>query len=187
MDWSTRQRNWKRVMKPNISDTINILGENYKVKKTLGKGKGGYSFLVEDTKGRNFTLKCFHHETVEYYTFSTNKVDLELNAYSFLIHSNVKIPRLLYWDREREIILKEFIPGETALERVERGEDLSSYFPTLSYLQREMKERSVNLDWYPSNFIEYNNALYYIDYEISPYDEKWSFENWGVHYWKKNK
>ena len=105
MDWSTRQRNWKRVMKPNISDPINILGENYKVKKTLGKGKGGYSFLVEDTKGRNFTLKCFHHETVEYYTFSTNKVDLELNAYSFLIHSNVKIPRLLYWDREREIIL----------------------------------------------------------------------------------
>ena len=80
MDWSTRQRNWKRVMKPNISDTINILGENYKVQKTLGKGKGGYSFLVEDTKGRFFTLKCFHHETVEYYTFSTNKVDLELNA-----------------------------------------------------------------------------------------------------------
>ena len=187
MDWNTRQRNWKRVMKPNISDTINILGENYKVQKTLGKGKGGYSFLVEDTLGRFFTLKCFHHETVEYYTFSTNKVDLELNAYSFLIHSNVKIPRLLYWDREREIILKEFIPGETALERVERGEDLSSYFPTLSYLQREMKERSVNLDWYPSNFIDYNNALYYIDYEISPYDEKWSFENWGVHYWKKNK
>ena len=139
MDWSTRQRNWKRVMKPNISDTINILGENYKVKKTLGKGKGGYSFLVEDTKGRNFTLKCFHHETVEYYTFSTNKVDLELNAYRFLLDSSVKIPRLLYWDREREIILKEFIPGETALERVERGEDLSSYFPTLSYLQREMK------------------------------------------------
>ena len=187
MDWNTRQRNWKRVMKPNISDTINILGERYKVQKTLGKGKGGYSFLVEDTKGRFFTLKCFHHETVEYYTFSTNKVDLELNAYRFLIHSSVKIPRLLYWDREREIILKEFIPGETALERVERGEDLSSYFPTLSYIQREMKERSVNLDWYPSNFIDYNNDLYYIDYEISPYEEKWSFENWGVHYWKKNK
>ena len=59
MDWNTRQRNWKRVMKPNISDTINILGERYKVQKTLGKGKGGYSFLVEDTKGRFFTLKCF--------------------------------------------------------------------------------------------------------------------------------
>ena len=117
MDWSTRQRNWKRVMKPNISDTINILGENYKVKKTLGKGKGGYSFLVEDTKGRFFTLKCFHHETVEYYTFSTNKVDLELNAYRFLLDSSVKIPRLLYWDREREIILKEFIPGESGERR----------------------------------------------------------------------
>ena len=187
MDWNTRQRVWKRVMKPNISDTINILGERYKVQKTLGKGKGGYSFLVEDSKGRFFTLKCFHHETVDYYTFSTNKVDLELNAYRFLLDSSVKIPRLLYWDREREIMLKEYIEGETALERVERGEDLSSYFPTLSSLQSEMRKRSVNLDWYPSNFIDYNNALYYIDYEISPYEEKWSFENWGVHYWKKNK
>ena len=185
MDWNTRQRVWKRVMKPNISDTINILGERYKVQKTLGKGKGGYSFLVEDSKGRFFTLKCFHHETVDYYTFSTNKVDLELNAYRFLLDSSVKIPRLLYWDREREIMLKEYIEGETALERVERGEDLSSYFPTLSSLQSEMRKRSVNLDWYPSNFIDYNNALYYIDYEISPYEDRWSFENWGIAYWKK--
>ena len=185
MDWNTRQRVWKRVMKPNISDTINILGDRYKVQKTLGKGKGGYSFLVEDSKGRFFTLKCFHHETVDYYTFSTNKVDLELNAYRFLLDSSVKIPRLLYWDREREIMLKEYIEGETALERVERGEDLSSYFPTLSSLQSEMRKRSVNLDWYPSNFIDYNNALYYIDYEISPYEDKWSFENWGIAYWKK--
>ena len=185
MDWNTRQRVWKRVMKPNISDTINILGERYKVQKTLGKGKGGYSFLVEDSKGRFFTLKCFHHETVDYYTFSTNKVDLELNAYRFLLDSSVKIPRLLYWDREREIMLKEYIEGETALERVERGEDLSSYFPALSSLQSEMRKRSVNLDWYPSNFIDYNNALYYIDYEISPYEDKWSFENWGIAYWKK--
>ena len=185
MDWNTRQKNWKRVMKPNISDTINILGERYKVQKTLGKGKGGYSFLVEDSKGRFFTLKCFHHETVDYYTFSTNKVDLELNAYRFLLDSSVKIPRLLYWDREREIMLKEYIEGETALERVERGEDLSSYFHTLSSLQSEMRKRSVNLDWYPSNFIDYNNALYYIDYEISPYEDKWSFENWGIAYWKK--
>ena len=185
MDWNTRQRVWKRVMKPNISDTINILGERYKVQKTLGKGKGGYSFLVEDSKGRFFTLKCFHHETVDYYTFSTNKVDLELNAYRFLLDSSVKIPRLLYWDRERKIILKEYIEGETALERVERGEDLSSYFPALSFIQREMKERSVNLDWYPSNCIDYNIALYYIDYEISPYEDRWSFENWGIAYWKK--
>ena len=76
MDWNTRQRNWKRVMKPDISDTLAILGDKYRVMEALGKGKGGYSFLVEDTKGRNFTLGCLHHETVEYYAFSTNKVDL---------------------------------------------------------------------------------------------------------------
>lgn len=186
MDWNIRPRSWKKAMKPDISDTLAILGDKYRVMEALGKGKGGYSFLVEDTKGRHYTLKCFHHEAVDYYTFSANKVDLELNAYCFLERSSLKIPRLLYWDRKREIILKEFVPGETAKERVERGEDLSSYFPTLSSIQKDMKERGVNLDWYPSNFIDYKGSLYYIDYEISPYEDKWSFENWGVFHWKKN-
>ena len=47
-----------------------------------------------------------------------------------------------------------------------------------------MIEKNVNLDWYPSNFIDFNDTLYYIDYEISPYEDKWTFENWGINYWK---
>ena len=171
-------------MKPELDDIVYILGEGYRVKKTLGKGKGGYSFLVEDRKGIAFTLKCFHHEAVDYYTFTRSKVDLELNAYSFLSSNGVPVPRLLYWDTEREILLKEFIPGDTALERVSRGEDLSRYFPVLEKLQSKMREKNVNLDWYPSNFIDFNDTLYYIDYEISPYEDKWTFENWGINYWK---
>ena len=171
-------------MMPSIDNYIYILGNRYRVKKMRGKGKGGYSFLIEDDEKREYTLKCFHHERVDYYTFSSSKVDLELDAYCFLHKNGVPIPRLLYWDRDREIILKEYIPGDTALYRITEKEDLSYLFPRLYKLQNAMKEKGVNLDWYPSNFVEHKDTLYYIDYEISPYEEKWSFENWGVGYWK---
>lgn len=176
-------RSLRIAMRPERSEIVYILGEGYRVEKELGKGKGGYSYLVQDTRGNNYTLKCFHHEVVDYYTFSSSKVDLEIDAYSFLSKNDIKIPRLLFWDKEREIILKEFIPGDTALYRVSKGEDLSLYFPILSEIQNEMRKKSVNLDWFPSNFIYYSNSLYYIDYEISPYEDKWSFENWGINYW----
>ena len=121
---------------------------------------------------------------VDYYSFSGNKVDLELDAYVFLSSTSIKTPRLLYWDREREIILKEYIPGETALERKEKGEDLSFLFSTLDEYQEEVEKRKVNLDWYPTNFIFNQGHLYYIDYEISPYEEKWNLHNWGLGHWK---
>ena len=184
MAWSIRVQDWKRVMKPEAGESVNILGEEYKIEKALGKGKGGYSFLVRDAKERCYTLKCLHNEVVDYYSFSGNKVDLELDAYVFLSSTSIKTPRLLYWDREREIILKEYIPGETALERKEKGEDLSFLFSTLDEYQEEVEKRKVNLDWYPTNFIFNQGHLFYIDYEISPYEEKWNLHNWGLGHWK---
>ena len=184
MAWSIRVQDWKRVMKPEVGDSVNILGEEYKIEKALGKGKGGYSFLVRNAKERCYTLKCLHNEVVDYYSFSGNKVDLELDAYVFLSSTSIKTPRLLYWDREREIILKEYIPGETALERKEKGEDLSFLFSTLDEYQEEVEKRKVNLDWYPTNFIFNQGRLYYVDYEISPYEEKWNLHNWGLGYRK---
>ena len=174
-------------MKPEIGDKINILGRNLRVISFLGKGKGGYSYLVRDRESNNYTLKCFHDESVSYYTFSSSKISLELNAYMFLSKTEVKIPRLLYWDEERDIILKEYIKGETMMERVKKGDDLSPFFPCLHSLSSSLALKGVNLDWFPTNFIESKNDLYYIDYEIAPYSEEWSFSSWGINYWKDTK
>lgn len=70
------------------------------------------------------------------------------------------------------------------MERKEKGEDLSFLFSTLDEYQEEVERRKVNLDWYPTNFIFYKGRLYYIDYEISPYEEKWNLHNWGLGHWK---
>ena len=31
----------------------------------------------------------------------------------------------------------------------------------------------------------FNNILYYIDFECNDYMEQWNFENWGINYWSK--
>ena len=44
--------------------------------KLLGKGKGGYSYLVEDGNNNLFVLKKIHHEPCSYYSFPEDKLSL---------------------------------------------------------------------------------------------------------------
>lgn len=49
-------------------DTMSVNGKAFAVIKLLGKGKGGYSYLVSDGE-HNYVLKQIHHEPCSYYTF----------------------------------------------------------------------------------------------------------------------
>ena len=61
---------------------IEVNNKVYSVIKLLGKGKGGYSYLVirDDKK---YVLKQIHHEPCDYYNFG-NKIEAELNDYKRL-------------------------------------------------------------------------------------------------------
>ena len=58
--------------------TVNDAG--YTVIRLLGKGKGGYSYLVTDGAAQ-YVLKQIHHEPCEYYTFG-DKLQAELRDVS---------------------------------------------------------------------------------------------------------
>ena len=65
----------------------------YTVLRLLGKGKGGYSYLVTDGE-REYVLKQIHHEPCEYYTFG-DKLQSELRDYETLRALGIPLPRLL--------------------------------------------------------------------------------------------
>lgn len=46
----------------NKDNTITVNNKSFTVLKLLGKGKGGYSYLVEDNDSYNFVVKQIHHE-----------------------------------------------------------------------------------------------------------------------------
>ena len=47
---------------------LTINEKDYSVEKLLGKGKGGYSYLVSEGAGE-YVIKQIHHEPCDYYRF----------------------------------------------------------------------------------------------------------------------
>ena len=162
---------------------LSVNNIEYKVIRLLGKGKGGYSYLVE-LNNKYYVLKQIHHEPCSYYTFG-NKIEAELNDYKKLLNININIPKLIDVDINNERIIKEYIDGPTIYDLVKEDKMKSIYITIVRDMANKCKSHNLNIDYYPTNFIVLNDDLYYIDYECTIYDERWNFENWGKKYWSK--
>lgn len=161
-----------------------ILNEKaYSVIKLLGKGKGGYSYLVTDGV-REYVLKQIHHEPCDYYTFG-DKLQSELRDYERLSAIGIPLPKLLAVDKAQERILKEFIPGDTIEKIILRDQMQPDYLAQMNAMCDILYAAGLNIDYYPTNFALRDGKLYYIDYECNGYMAQWNFENWGCKYWSK--
>ena len=164
-----------------MPDTMTVNGKEYTVIKLLGKGKGGYSYLVADGTAR-YVLKQIHHEPCEYYTFG-DKLQSELRDYETLRKLGIPMPRLLAADTPRERILKEYIAGATVAELLRQGRMEPGWLAQVRAMCGLLYPAGLNIDYYPTNFVPRGGILYYIDYECNPYREQWDFAHWGIRYW----
>lgn len=155
----------------------------YEVIRLLGKGKGGYSYLVRN-HGQEFVLKQIHHEPCDYYQFG-NKLQSEINDYHRLKSIGIRIPKLVDVDAEKERIIKEYIEGETIFDLVKAGEDVREYMEQLRRMCALLYAENTNIDYFPTNFVVRDHKIYYIDFECNEYMEEWNFENWGIKYWSQ--
>ena len=162
---------------------MDVNGKEYEVIRLLGKGKGGYSYLVTDGT-RQYVLKQIHHEPCDYYTFG-DKLASELRDYQILRDVGIPMPQLLEVDHAQERILKEFMDGDTVNVLVKEGKLLDNYRQQLATMCQKLYRANLNIDYYPTNFVVEEGLLFYIDYECNPYSDQWNFENWGCKYWEK--
>ena len=165
-------------------EKITLNGKPYTVISLLGRGKGGYSYLVTDG-GREYVLKQIHHELCDYYQFG-NKLESELRDYERLKKVGIRMPELYEVDIPEERILKEYIAGDTIAALVSRDVVKPAYFAQVREMCGLLYEAGLNIDYYPTNFVVRDELLYYIDYECNSYMDEWNFENWGIHYWRKS-
>lgn len=165
-----------------LPEKLSVNKKEFSVIKLLGKGKGGYSYLVTDGE-REFVLKQIHHEPCDYYKFG-NKLESELRDQKRLSAVGIPLPELLDTNIKEERILKEYIPGDTANELVQRGEMREEYIEQVREMCRKLYPANLNIDYFPTNFVLKDNKLYYIDYECNDYMEEWDFEHWGIKYWQ---
>ena len=164
-----------------MCEILTVNDAKYTILRLLGKGKGGYSYLVTDGT-KEYVLKQLHHEPCEYYTFG-DKLQAELRDYETLRQLGIPMPQLLAVDAPQERILKEYIPGPTVAELLRTGRMESGWLEQVRAMCRLLYPAGWNIDYYPTNFIPYNGTLYYIDYECNPYMTEWDFAHWGAQYW----
>ena len=160
---------------------MTVNGAEFAVVRLLGKGKGGYSYLVTDGTMR-YVLKQIHHEPCEYYTFG-DKLQAELRDYETLRKLGIHMPRLLAVDAQQERILKEYIAGQTVAELLKAGQMESDWLKQVQDMCDLLYPAGLNIDYYPTNFVPRGGTIYYIDYECNAYMMEWDFEHWGIQYW----
>ena len=166
-----------------MEDWLTVAGENYKIIRLLGRGKGGYTWLAE-RDGARVALKQIHHEPCDYYQFG-DKIEAELRDYERLLAAGIPIPKMLAADRENERLVKELIDGPTIHDLVRDGKDVSAWLPAVREMAAKAKAAGLNIDYFPTNFMIRDGQLVYVDYECNPYMDEWNFENWGVKYWSR--
>lgn len=164
-------------------DRMKVNDREFDVIRLLGKGKGGYSWLVTDG-GKEYVLKQIHHEPCDYYTFG-DKLASELRDYERLRAVGIPLPELLEVDHTQERLLKEYIKGDTIDALVLKDQMIASYYDQIQAMCGKLYAAGLNIDYYPTNFVVQDGALYYIDFECNGYMEQWNFENWGSKYWSK--
>lgn len=164
-----------------MGGTITVNDAEYDVIRLLGRGKGGYSYLVTDGTAQ-YVLKQIHHEPCEYYTFG-DKLQSELRDYETLRKLGIPMPELLAEDVPQERLLKEYIAGQTVAEQLKEGRIDPDWLTQVRAMCRLLYPAGLNIDYYPTNFVPRGGTLYYIDYECNDYMEQWDFEHWGVRYW----
>ena len=164
-------------------ESLSVNEQEYEVICMLGKGKGGYSYLVR-RDGAEYVLKQIHHEPCDYYTFG-DKLASELRDYETLSRIGIPMPRLLAVGHGQERIVKEYIRGETVDRYVLRDEMRPEYYEQIHAMCQKLYAAGINIDYYPTNFVVQEDVLYYIDYECNGYMEQWDFEHWGYKYWEK--
>lgn len=162
---------------------MEVNGNDYEVLRLLGKGKGGYSYLVS-RGGQQYVLKQIHHEPCAYYQFG-DKLASELRDYDRLRQVGIPLPELLEVDRERERIVKAYIDGPTVYDLVLGDRMRPEYIDQVRVMCGLLYPHGLNIDYFPTNFVVREERLFYIDYECNEYMEQWDFDHWGIAYWSK--
>lgn len=165
-------------------ETMTVNEKEYCVIRLLGKGKGGYSYLVTDGT-QEYVLKQIHHEPCDYYQFG-DKLASEQRDYNRLKKIGIPMPKLLEVDEKQERILKEYIPGDTVDKLVKENRMETDVCRQMEDMCRLLYPANTNIDYFPTNFVVCGGKLWYIDFECNDYMEQWNFENWGSKYWWKS-
>ena len=161
----------------------------YKIIKTLGKGKTGTSYLVQKADEPNLLVLKVMNTDIPDYEKQLEIFKGEKYSYERMKNIGIGVPKLLEFNEEKKYLVKEYIEGICASDLAAIGYDndkgLTDYhFEQIFNMHKRFKEIGIHVDYFPANFIfTKDNEIYCIDYECYDYNQEWDFVEWGIYYW----
>ena len=168
-----------------MEERITVNGRSFRIRRLLGRGTGGCSYLVADEHGE-YVVKQFQQES-DGADPSGGRLAAQRRGYARLLSVGIPMPRLLDVDEENGRILKEYISGRTAAELAGEGRLPEFCIRQVKAMCARLYPAQLNLNYDPANFVLSVDRLYYVDYECSDYAPEWDFEHCGVQRWKNIK
>jgi len=162
-----------------VGQTIIANDKIYEIIKLLAKGKGGYNYLAK-TGDTAVVIKQIHYEPCGYFQFEDNKLSSELRDYKTLFDLGIPMPKLLFFNQDEQFLIKEYIPGSTLAQLVADNQLSDNHITQMFEMCGKLYPNQLNIDYFPTNFIERHGVLCYVDYECNRYSDEWNFENWGI-------
>lgn len=156
--------------------------ETYIFEKELYEVSNGKFYLYK----RDNTYVVIKELKEKYDSEGEVEVDKEVFSYNRLRVLEIKTPKLLGYNRELNIVIKEYLEGENILDLIKNVEIKKENFIELLQYSETINSDNLNIDYFPANFIIKDNSLYYVNYKVFPYSEELNLRNWGIYYWLNN-
>lgn len=166
-------------MERKIYNELSKKEESYTLIRKLNKVNNG-QFYLYSFEGKKVVIKELVSKVDEDGQIEINK---ELYSYERLELLGIRIPKLLGYNYQENIMIKEYLEGKDLLGMI-RDKKLTkeNYIELLKYGER-VNSDNLNIDYFPNNFILKEEKLYYVNYKVFPYTENLNLRNWGIYYW----
>lgn len=159
---------------------LNETYQGYNIIEYLGGGKAADSYLVKKNE-HYYVLKKMHLKPfINGHIF---RVKDELESYNKLISLGLNMPELIDYDENNQYLIKAYIEGKNLAYLIKDNQIPVMLYHAFYIIIEKLESLGYTIDYFPTNFIVNENKLFYVDYEINPYQEMWDYKNWGVHFW----
>ena len=153
-----------------MNQIFEIKRKEFEVIEKLGE----HSFKVE-RKGKIYFLKD--------YSSNLGGFEQYIKAETKLRTSGIKIPKLYLYDKNKHIVVMDYIKGRTILDLLMENDLPDICFEEVFIMNFFMKRNNIALNFDPMNFKVDKGKLYYLSSEYKEYNEKSAFEKNAIFLW----
>ncbi len=150
--------------------SVTIKKKEYEIQEQIDD-----THYVVTRKNKTFFYVDYTDDPEAYQTFDKN--------YSKIKATGITFPKVFVNDNKQHKVLMQYIPGENCLDMLVKGDLDDDVYEGIFLIACYARHEGYTLNYDPSNFKMYKGTLYYLKFDLFPYQEKEAFQLQGVRLW----